>query len=293
MDKTPSTSGSNPGPSEASNETTFKTTFVCQSRNELVTSSIFCIKNVPGLSCYLTVKWEDTGKLQLRIVKNHIKSAAATIEFSTEGVPPLIMDLSDWKDVHVTEFPLSRHCIYSYANVPRYDLEVICSVIWYGFTDELYNPALYKHMEHYFKNTEFSDVVIKVKDKEFPAHKMVLASHSPVLRTMLTTDMKESNENCITFQDFNEDLVNELLTYFYTGKLEKANDDYNMALKLLEFGGMYQVNELKNICGLILGNNLKLDNVLILLEYARIHECQILKQRAIAFIILNRKQLFV
>ena len=46
-------------------------------------------------------------------------------------------------------------------------------------------------------NDSFCDVTIAVKDKEFKAHRAVLAAASPFFLALLTSDMKERNEQLI------------------------------------------------------------------------------------------------
>ena len=47
------------------------------------------------------------------------------------------------------------------------------------------------------KHDSFCDVTIAVKDKEFKAHRAVLAAASPFFLTLLTSNMKERNEQLI------------------------------------------------------------------------------------------------
>ena len=49
-------------------------------------------------------------------------------------------------------------------------------------------------------NESFCDVTIKVKGKELKAHRVVLAAASPFFLTLLTSDMRESNEQVIKIE---------------------------------------------------------------------------------------------
>ena len=68
-------------------------------------------------------------------------------------------------------------------------------------------------------NDSFCDVTIAVKDKEFKAHRAVLAAASPFFLTLLTSDMKESNEQLIKveLEEATECVMEDALHYIYTG----------------------------------------------------------------------------
>ena len=88
-------------------------------------------------------------------------------------------------------------------------------------------------------NDIFCDVTIAVKDKEFKVHKAVLAAASPFFLALLTSNMKESNEQLIKvdLEEATESVVEDALKYLYTGNVtineERAHNLLAMANYLL------------------------------------------------------------
>ena len=79
-------------------------------------------------------------------------------------------------------------------------------------------------------NERFCDVTITVKGKEFKTHKVVLAAASPFFLTLLTSDMRESNEQLIRIklEEATASVMEDVLKYVYTGNVsvtdERAHD---------------------------------------------------------------------
>ena len=48
------------------------------------------------------------------------------------------------------------------------------------------------------KENTFTDVSIKVDDREFPVHKCVLSSFSPYFKAMFTAGLAETGQNIVT-----------------------------------------------------------------------------------------------
>ncbi|XP_057325979.1 TD and POZ domain-containing protein 2-like [Microplitis mediator] len=268
-------------------------------RNQSADSNRVNIINSPPYGeIYLSALLNSENKLNIKITKVVTKSANVTIELQVDGMDRIIKDFSDWTEncsfddilcpVRIQE--CSEHIASSHSRDINfnYDLNISCKIIWYGFVDELNSPNLYKNTQHYLNNLKFTDITIKVKDKEFKAHKIILASQSPVFKKILTTDMKESRENCINLPNIDAEVADELLYFLYHGKVVKAHDDDDIALQLFETAGMYQIEKLKEICAVILSNKLTVTNVVMLLEISEIHNSLILKERATTFIIINR-----
>ncbi|XP_057335194.1 TD and POZ domain-containing protein 3-like [Microplitis mediator] len=253
----------------------FTTCFKLLNQKEWKKSNAFKIENVSDIDFNISVKLDNSEKYIIAAVSksgDDSRQAVSIIKLTTVNGTVSTQRIFDWK-THVvfneillpvsfdacgddrTESFNIRSCLIG-KNWHYYHVTIVCSITWHGFVDDLYFPDMCKHMKNNYKNTEFSDMVIKVKDTEFPAHKNIIANQSPVFYKMLTTKMKESIENSITFEDIDIDIMEELLLFFYQGKLDKAEVDDKVALKLFEFAEMYQIDKLKSTCEFIVIKNL-------------------------------------
>ena len=63
------------------------------------------------------------------------------------------------------------------------------------------------HTKTVFDEKTFSDISIECGGEVFQAHRIILASHSPVFKRMLETDMKEKQEKVITISDLDKEVA--------------------------------------------------------------------------------------
>ena len=77
------------------------------------------------------------------------------------------------------------------------------------------------------KNESFVDVKLLVKDKEFAAHKAVLAAASPFFLSLLTSDMRESKEHLIRIEleKATASVMEDVLQYIYTGNVSVTEEN--------------------------------------------------------------------
>ncbi|CAL1145403.1 unnamed protein product [Cladocopium goreaui] len=61
------------------------------------------------------------------------------------------------------------------------------------------------------QDTDFADVEIKCGNQSFPAHRLILASASPVFAKMLQTDMKEARTRTVLIEDVDPEVVAKAL----------------------------------------------------------------------------------
>jgi len=67
------------------------------------------------------------------------------------------------------------------------------------------------------KENDFSDVTLVARSKEFKAHKVILAVQSSVFRAVFESEMMEGKSNRVEIDDREEEIMEEMLTFIYTG----------------------------------------------------------------------------
>lgn len=132
--------------------------------------------------------------------------------------------------------------------------------------------------ETLFMDEEFADVTLCINGKSYRAHKVILATRSPVFKAILRTDMIEKKSNCIAINDIEESVFIEMLRYMYTGKVEKLE---TVVSGLLEAADKYDLEKLKIICETELLKDLSQQNALDLLMLADRYNAKNLKMKVI------------
>ena len=88
-------------------------------------------------------------------------------------------------------------------------------------------PAtLYTRFQHLFnEGMQLSDMEVHVGGTIFPAHKVVLATGSPVLQAMLQSEgFIENKTNILQIDDLEPPIVKEMLRFLYTDRVEKMDE---------------------------------------------------------------------
>ena len=103
------------------------------------------------------------------------------------------------------------------------------------------------------QNMEFTDLKIRVGEKTFPVHKIVIASYSPVFRRMLQTDMLEKSTGEISIEDATPEVIKLMIDYIYHGCIDRSATDEEI-VDLSYIGDKYLIEELTMACDYILAN---------------------------------------
>ncbi|CAM0875671.1 unnamed protein product [Alopecurus aequalis] len=109
-----------------------------------------------------------------------------------------------------------------------------------------------------------ADVRIKVGDRVFRCHQMVLALRSEYFRTRLSrrTDFPDSNHNFLEEHDVSAETFEKMLEYVYTDELENLGDNPLLqAEELLDVASRYLLLQLKPVVADLLLPHLDLDRV--------------------------------
>ncbi|CAL1273124.1 unnamed protein product [Larinioides sclopetarius] len=151
-------------------------------------------------------------------------------------------------------------------------------------------PSGMEDIKELYMSKCLTDVELKTETKSFPAHKMVLCARSPVFKRMLTSDMKERNTNCIRVDDLEDDVVQQLLLFMYSDRVE--NLEWGMATRLHFAADKYQVGKLKEVSISFLVEHLTPTTAGELLLLADTHSDDNLKKLVEDFILEHEREVF-
>lgn len=122
-----------------------------------------------------------------------------------------------------------------------------------------------------------ADCIICVGKKEYKCHKNVLAVSSPYFRAMFSSNLKESRQTKITFNDMCEETMNKIIDYAYTGKIEINESNAEEILSTAHFFDYPKIVE--GACE-ILKKHLDESNCRDVLKLAKLYNCSELEKAA-------------
>jgi len=120
-------------------------------------------------------------------------------------------------------------------------------------------PDKASFMENVLTVGQFSDVVLVAEEREFTAHRAILAERSDVFQAMFHADMEEKRSSRVVMQDMTADAVSDLLTFIYT---DTAPNVKTLALELFEAAEKYNIVRLKAVCEAELAEHLDINNII-------------------------------
>lgn len=158
-------------------------------------------------------------------------------------------------------FTFSYSLIHKVRNILYFYEKIIYQVVSKLFFLFIDLEKLSTDFKDLFSSKKSCDVVIKVKDKQFHAHKSVLTARSSVFGLLFWNqhDQKEKEISVISIDDCDPDSFLVFLKYLYTGKAENVTS--RIVLQLYCIADKYCVQELKSFCVTSMLKNLTPENV--------------------------------
>ncbi|XP_065203753.1 speckle-type POZ protein B-like [Planococcus citri] len=148
--------------------------------------------------------------------------------------------------------------------------------------------AHFQHLSKNFASTlenhEFTDFTISVRGKDYPVHKIILASGSDYFAKMFKTGVKKSAKNRAVITDVDEVVMGQVLRFIYTGKCENTSTD-NSVYDLIAAADKYGLDRLKKICEDSVSKSLSVGSALNVLLLAEQYNANELKSKTINFIV--------
>ena len=107
-------------------------------------------------------------------------------------------------------------------------------------------------------------------DREFKAHRNVLAAASPFFCKLLESDMKENREGIIRFEEISGCVMEDVLEFIYTGTVEVTQEN---AKELIAAGNYLMIPSLKTVSGRFLEAEMTDSNCISTFYFAEKYDC--------------------
>ncbi|XP_059914952.1 kelch-like protein 40a [Gadus macrocephalus] len=123
------------------------------------------------------------------------------------------------------------------------------------------------------ENQKFVDCVLKIQDKEFPCHRLVLAASSPFFKAMFLSELEEGKKRTVELKDVEPGVMGMILRYLYTSDISLTEQNVQ---DIFMVANMYQIPSIFSVCvsylqeKLVLGNCLAIFRLGLLLDCARL-----------------------
>ncbi|XP_050431060.1 kelch-like protein 2 [Adelges cooleyi] len=116
----------------------------------------------------------------------------------------------------------------------------------------------FERMYQFYKHKEFCDVTLVTDEGlKIEAHRNILASASHVFYKMFSGHFKEKNENEILIKEIDSTILELVVEFAYTYKLDVKE---NNCEKLLMAAEMYDVSGIRKLCGEYIKENINPTN---------------------------------
>lgn len=131
------------------------------------------------------------------------------------------------------------------------------------------------------ENDKFVDCVLKIQDKEFPCHRLVLAASSPFFKAMFLSNLEESKKREIVLKDVEPGVMGMILRYLYTSDINLTEQNVQ---DIFMVANMYQIPSIFSVCVSYLQEKLVLGNCLAIFRLGLLLDCPRLALTAREFI---------
>ncbi|KAL8616004.1 hypothetical protein ACOMHN_014966 [Nucella lapillus] len=141
--------------------------------------------------------------------------------------------------------------------------------------------SVLKSLKSLWEERCFCDVRLRVGQREFPAHRLVLAAASPYFRAMFMCGMTEGKNDDITLHNMSAPIFDQLLHFVYSGKIEVCAETCQ---ELLAAADMLQLLPVVTLCRHFLIQQLAVDNCVGIYLLGELHQLQDVQDAAERFL---------
>ncbi|XP_026872009.1 kelch-like protein 40b [Electrophorus electricus] len=114
------------------------------------------------------------------------------------------------------------------------------------------------------------DCVLKIKDKEFPCHRLVLAACSSYFRAFFQSGVEESKQREIVLEDIEPGVMGMVLKYLYTSSISVTEQNVQ---DIFALANILQIPSIFTVCVSFLQKRLSLSNCLAIFRLGLMLDC--------------------
>ncbi|XP_078352142.1 kelch-like protein 7 [Oculina patagonica] len=145
-----------------------------------------------------------------------------------------------------------------------------------------------KRLDIQRRNEHCCDVLLEVgsgdNQARLKAHRIVLCAASPFFFNAFNSDMKEKKEGVIRLEQITKDVMEEVLKYLYTGRVDISETN---ACDLMAVADYFLLPTLKDLCGNVIAQALSFSSCITAYYLAERYRCKDLQNKARDFILEN------
>ncbi|CAG2115853.1 unnamed protein product, partial [Medioppia subpectinata] len=144
--------------------------------------------------------------------------------------------------------------------------------------------ALYKNRNHWSnvcsvlkrfkKDSKFCDFQLKVDEKIFNVHRVVLSASSPYFEALFSNDLIEKESKFVEIKDISSKIFDVLLEYIYSGEVAINGDNVQ---ELVSAANRLELTEIVSICCQYMNRQLDPINCIGILRFAEFLSCTSLR----------------
>uniref|UniRef100_A0A3Q2DDE8 Kelch-like ECH-associated protein 1b n=1 Tax=Cyprinodon variegatus TaxID=28743 RepID=A0A3Q2DDE8_CYPVA len=162
----------------------------------------------------------------------------------------------------------------------------------FSYTLESHTAAAFAIMNELRLERQLCDVTLRVRYKDleavdFVAHKVVLASSSPVFRAMFTNGLKECGMELVPIEGIHPRVMDRLIEFAYTASISVGE---KCVIHVMNGAVMYQIDSVVKACCDFLVQQLDPSNAIGIASFAEQISCTELHQKAREYIYMNFSQ---
>ncbi|XP_017309164.1 kelch-like protein 40b isoform X1 [Ictalurus punctatus] len=120
------------------------------------------------------------------------------------------------------------------------------------------------------ENDTMVDCVLKIKDKEFPCHRLVLAACSSYFRAFFKSGVEASKQREIVLEDVEPGVMGMILKYLYTSSINVTEQNVQ---DIFALANMLQIPSIFTVCVSFLQKRLSLSNCLAIFRLGLMLDC--------------------